>query len=256
MGIYGMSLAAATLVGHGLSGVIVSRLGYDPLFLIGALLVAVAVALSLLIPTAGKRGGEQTESQSGRGLAQAKGLLRRKGLTLAYSTIFAQYFAFGGAVTLLPLYVKGMGMDTFHVGMLLATFSAVFIILQVPSGALSDRVGRLIPIAGGLSLSIIALVALPSMATFPLLALIMALYGAAYGMLVPSVSALVADHTAVEERGMAMGIFHASLTAGVGIGAPLIGYIGGLVGVEYGLMLTSGVTVLALVLILVNLRRV
>jgi len=253
MGIYGMSLATATLVGYGLGGVIASRVGYKALFLIGAGLLTIGAALSLLLPGAKKK--DSLSAKSSFSFDQVKGLLRRKGLTVAYPSIFAQYFAFGGVVTLLPLYVKNLGMEAFHVGMLLATFAIMFIILQFPSGALSDRVGRLRPTAAGLCLGVVSLVLLPSVATFPLLTVVMALYGTAYGVLFPSISALVVDSTSSEERGMATGIFHAFLTAGVAIGAPVIGWVGGVVGVESGLMLSSGIMVVALVIALTASRR-
>ena len=146
-------------------------------------------------------------------------------------------------------------MEVFHVGMLLAIFAIMFIILQFPSGALSDKVGRLIPTAIGLSLSIVSLVILPSVVIFPLLAATMALYGIAYGTLFPSISALVADQTLPEERGMATGIFHALLTAGVAIGAPIMGWVGEFAGVELSLALSSSIMVLALVIALTVLKR-
>ncbi len=158
-------------------------------------------------------------------------------------------------VTLLPLYVKNLGMEAFDVGMLLATFAIMFIILQFPSGAVCDKVGRLIPTTVGLGLSIVSLVILPSLATFPLLAVVMALYGTAYGVLFPSVSALVADHTTPEERGLATGLFHAFLTAGVAIGAPIMGWVGEITRVELGLALSASILVLALVVALRALRH-
>ena len=97
---------------------------------------------------------------------------------------------------------------------------------------------------------------MPSVAVFPLLAVAMALYGAAYGALFPSISALLVDHAAPEERGLATGVFHALLTAGVAIGAPLMGWVGGMVGVKLGLVLSAGVTVLALVVALSSVRRI
>ncbi len=255
MGFYGMSLAAATLVGYGLSGVIASRLGYKTLFLFGAIMLTMGVMLSFLLP--GKKKGSLTVKTSlGEGFNKAKDLLGRKGLTVSYCSIFAQYFAFGGVVTLLPLYVKNLGMGAFHVGMLLATFAVMFIILQFPSGALSDKVGRLIPTTIGLGLGIVSLTILPSLGTFPLLAVIMALYGIAYGVLFPSISALVADHTISEERGLATGLFHALLTAGVAIGAPTIGWVGEIMGVELGLALSASIMVLALLVALRALKHI
>jgi MFS family permease len=246
MGFYGMALAAATLVGYGVSGVIASRLGYNALFLLGALILVIGVMLSFSLPGNRQRGSLTAKTTLGEGLNKVKDLLRRKGLIVSYCSIFAQYFAFGGVVTLLPLYVRSLGMGAFHTGMLLAAFAITFIIVQFPSGTLSDRVGRVLPTAAGLSLSIVSLVALPSLEVFPLLAAAMALYGVGYGLLFPSISALVADHTAAEERGMATGVFHALLTAGVAIGAPIMGWAGEMVGVKLGLALSSVIMVLAL----------
>ena len=256
MAFYGMSIATATLVGYGLGGVIASRLGYQAVFLFGTIMLAFGAMLSLLLPRARKKDSVTAKTSLSEGFDKAKGLLRRKGLTVAYSSIFAQYFAFGGVITLLPLYVNNLEMEAFHVGMLLATFAIMFIILQFPSGALSDKVGRLIPTAAGLCLGVVSLVVLPSVVTFPMLAVIMALYGIAYGLLFPSISALVADYTVPEERGMATGMFHAFLTAGVALGAPVIGWVGGMVGVELGLILSSVIMILALVIALTALRRV
>ena len=138
----------------------------------------------------------------------------------------------------------------------LAAFAVMFIIIQLPVGSLSDRVGRLTPTAAGLVLGAVALVLMPSVAAFPWLITVMALYGIAYGMIFPSISAMVADHTAPEERGIATGIFHALLTVGVAIGAPVMGWAGGVVGVSRGLMLSGGIMVLALIVALSTRRRI
>ena len=255
MGFYGMSIATATLVGFGLSGVIVSRLGYEVLFYFGAMMLAVGAMVSLRLPRTRPRSITTTKPSLGEHFEKAKGLFRRKGLVVSYSSIFAQYFAFGGIVTLFPLYVQGLGMEAFHVGMLLTTFTVMFILFQFPSGAISDRLGRLKPVCVALSLGVVSLVILPSAVTFPTLAAAMALYGVAFGILFPSVSALVADNTMPEERGLGTGIFHALLTAGVAIGAFVIGWVGEVVGIEVGLLLSPGVMALALIVALIVLKR-
>jgi MFS family permease len=247
MAVYGMSLAAATLVGYGLSGFIASRFGFKVVFWLGGVLLVVGAVLAMWLPGSGRRDTTGLKTSADNGWRKAKELLRRKGLIIPYCTIFAQYFSFGGVVTLLPLYLKDRGMEAFHVGILLAVFAVLFIILQMPVGNLSDRVGRAGLTIAGLALGIVSLVLLPWMQAFPLLLLVMALYGAAYGMIFPSVSAMVADHTSVEERGLGTGIFHALLTAGVAVGAPVIGWAGGVLGVEPGLILSAGAMVLALV---------
>jgi predicted MFS family arabinose efflux permease len=67
---------------------------------------------------------------------------------------------------------------------------------------------------------------------------------------------LIADHTIPEERGVATGLFHALLTAGVAIGAPIMGWIGEIMGVELGLALSAIILVLALVATLRALRHI
>jgi len=253
MSFYGMSIAAATLFGYGLSGLVASRLGYKAVFFLGVGLLVVGMVLSLLLP--GRKTARRVRPEYG-GFGRTRELITRKGLTIAYSSIFAQYFSFGGVVTLLPLYVKCLGMEAFHVGMLLAIFAVMFILLQFPSGVLSDRTGRLTPTALGLLLGIVSLVALPFLSTFLLLLAAMVLYGTAYGLLFPSVSALVAERTVPEERGLATGIFHALLTAGVAIGAPVMGWVGEVWGVRLGLALSASMAVVALVVVLRNRRRI
>ena len=255
MSFYGMSLAATTLVGYGASGVIVSRLGYKALFLIGVALSAIGVMLSFLLPGS-KKNPEATTKTSVGGFREIKALMQRRGLLVSYCSIFAQYFAFGGVVTLLPLYVKSLGMEALHVGMLMAAFAVAFIVVQFPCGTISDKVGRLTPTIAGLSLGAVSVAILPLLATFPLLALAMGLYGVAYGLLFPSISALLTDQTAPEERGIATGLFHALLTAGVAIGAPIMGGVGGAIGIEPGLGLSSVIMVLPLLVALSALKRI
>jgi Arabinose efflux permease len=255
MGLYGMSLAIATLVGYGLSGVLASHLGYKSVFYFGAALLLVGMLLAFAMPKGKVIGNSEMEISAREQLKKISELLRRRGLIASYCSIFALYFAFGGVVTLLPLYVKGLGMEAFHVGMLLTTFVAVFILLQFPSGVISDRVGRWIPTATGLSFCIISLAMLPKFGTFTTLAIIMALYGVGYALVFPSISALVADYTVSEERGLATGIFHALLTAGVAIGAPVMGWVAELMGTELGLALSSGVVAIVLILIIMIFGR-
>jgi MFS family permease len=248
MGIYGISIAAANLVGFGISGVLYSRLGHDWLFFFGAIVLVIGAGMSFWLPAVKGKAQVSGVISSG-GLSAVKALMKRRGLVVAYGAIFAQYFSFGGVVTLLPGYVvDNLGMDAFHVGMLLTVFSVVFIIVQFPSGILSDRTGRLLPTVIGLGLGIASLIILPIPEGFSLLAVVMAFYGLAYGLIFPSISAMVADYSRPEERGVATGIFHALLTAGVAIGAPVMGWVGELLGVQVGLMLSPVIMFLALVL--------
>jgi DHA1 family multidrug resistance protein-like MFS transporter len=256
MSFYGMALASASLIGYPLSGFIADRLGFNALFFFGASVVGIGILLSLMLPGSSRKKVNNGRPAKSESLQKIWSLLTRKGLMPSYAAIFAQYFTFGGVVTLLPIHLERLGMGAFEVGMLLAAFSAMFVVTQFPSGAISDRVGRLPPIVMGLLCVILSLIVLPLLFSFSLLAVSMALYGAGYGFLFPSISALVTDHTNMEERGLATGLFHALLTAGVAIGAPLMGWVGSIVGTGTGLLITPIPVFFTLVIALAFLRRV
>jgi MFS family permease len=255
MAFYGMSLASATLVGYGLSGILASRFDYDVVFYIGAGLLVMGAFLSLSLPGKRYKSPENQSETTGEGWSQIGTLLKREGLISPFCTVFAQYFTFGSVVTLLPLYIKNLGMDALHVGMLLASFAIMFIIVQLPVSRLSDRFGRLWIIIFGLALGIISLVIIPSATAFAWLAVLMLVYGAAFGAIFPSISAMVTENTSPGERGAATGIFHALLTAGVAAGALVAGYTGDTLGVKSGLILCPAVMVIALMVALVIKRR-
>jgi len=256
MGIYGMSIGTATLVGFGLSALLVSTLGFKAVFFFGAGMSAIGLVLTVFLPGNPHRASVSHEKSPGRSLQQITVLMGRRGLTGAYTAIFAQFFTFGGVVTLLPLYIKNVGMEPFLVGVMLAVFSVVFILVQLPVGRLSDRFGRLGLTSLGLFCGAIVLATITSATSLPLLIAVMVLYGASYGMIFPSVSATIVDYTSLEERGLATGIFHALLTAGVAVGAPVVGWVGGAIGIRSGLMVSAGIMVLALVLSIITRRRV
>ncbi len=247
MAFYGSALGLATLVGYGLSGLMASRLGYGFVFYFGSGMVVVGVLLAAAMPRGTVPEGV-AKAALGHDMKTIWGLLKRRGLVTSYCSVFAQYFVFGGVVTLLPLYVGTLGMGAFHVGMLLAIFAVVFTVLQFVGGAITDRIGRLLPVTSGLAICVVSLTVMPSLGSFALLAVVIALYGAAYALLFPAISALVADRTSPDERGRATGIFHALLTGGVAIGAPVMGWVAQLVGVELGLALCSAAAAAALIL--------
>jgi MFS family permease len=246
MAFYGMAIAIATLLGYGGGGIIAAQLGYQYVFYIGGLLLIIAVVLAGLMPR--EPGGPMIKAPTGDGFRKIIELLRKKNLRLSYWSIFAQYFAFGGIVALLPLYVKTLEMTAFHVGMLLATFSVMFIIIQIPAGRLSDRIGRVKPTALGLLLAGASVVTLPLVGNFAVMAGIMAVYGVGYGLLFPSISALLTDATSSEEYGRATGIFHALITVGVAVGAPIMGWIASFLGTKTSLSLSGAPLFIALVL--------
>ena len=258
MALYGMAIGSATLLGTAGGGIIGDRFGYQYLFYIGGSLLLASVAMAALLR---KRATSALAKRRGlgNGLKDTVRLLADVRFRLPYLSILAQYFAFGGIVTLLPLYLKGLGMTaSLDTGILIAAFSAVFILVQFPAGGLSDRVGRLLPATVGLGIAGMSVVLLPIFPNMPFMIAIMVLFGLGYGLFFPALSAMVADKASPEEYGRATGLFHALLTVGVSVGAPVMGWIASYTGASSGLSLSSVPLLVSLAIamvILINQKR-
>lgn len=255
MSYYGIAIAAATLAGHGAGGALATHMGYHFLFYTGAGLLVTGIVIAFFLPSYNKKEFKDDKKSINVHLRDYFLLFKRDDLSVSYCSIFAQYFSFGGVVALLPLHVASLHMEAVHVGILLIVFSIMFIVVQLLAGGLSDRTGRLRPAALGLSLIFIALIAIPFTTGFVALVIVMALYGTGYGILFPAISALLVDRSAEDEYGRVTGLFHALITAGVAIGAPVAGWIAAASNLKIGLMITPIAIVFALVLTFTKLNR-
>jgi MFS family permease len=255
MSYYGIAIAAATLAGHGAGGALVTHMGYHFLFYSGVALLFIGVILAFCLPSYGSNAGTSPPKTIRIHLNELLSLFKRDNLSVSYCAIFAQYFSFGGVVALLPLHAASLHLEAVHVGILLIIFSVMFIFVQFLAGGISDRTGRLKPTAIALSLICIALILMPFTTGFTTLAITMALYGTGYGILFPAISALLIDKATEDEYGRVTGLFHALITAGVAIGAPVAGWIAAASNLKTGLMMTPIVVVFALGLTFVRLNH-
>jgi MFS family permease len=150
---------------------------------------------------------------------------RRLGIPYIYS--FLERLGAGVFVSLLPLYLGSMhGLDPAKIGMYLAAFMLTFSIFMYPSGILTDRIGRKIPlIIGGIFYG--ALIALTGFINILALHILMILVGISAAVLYPPTLALVGDLTKAEKRGFAIG------------GANLFGSVGFAVGPIFSTTLLS-----------------
>ena len=258
MAFYGMSLALATIVGYALSGLIASRLSYHWVFYAGAMFSASGAIVARHLPN--DVGAERIRPSSFPSLSRENyneiiALIKRRGAFVAYFCVFGQYFALGSVATLLPLYLKTLGMGVLQVGMLLTIFAIAFFLTQLRSGIVSDRMGRHIPLIVGIGLCTASLAFVPNQDSLKVLMVLMAVYGVSHALIFPSTSALLADHTTPGERGKATGIFHAMLTGGVAAGALVMGFTAGIVGIRLAIALSCSVLLSALPAVLIDLRK-
>ncbi len=118
-------------------------------------------------------------------------------------------------------------------GLIIATFALVSLCLNIPSGIISDVVGRKPLIVIGLLLYAVAAVLFPFSGNTYDWIFVRALQGAGAGLFFPAIAALLADVTSHEERGHALSVYNIGL--GVGLAAGPIS--GGFLFDRYGMFM-------------------
>ena len=128
----------------------------------------------------------------------------------------------GMVIPFLALIAEERGVPIGTIGVMAAAFLLAQISLQVPFGVLSDRLGRSWIIVTGLALLCLACIGFSLAGTTMAWILLRILQGFAVAALLPSLRALVADVSTIEQRGEAFAGFNAAFFGGI-FGGPLIG---------------------------------
>jgi multidrug resistance protein len=128
-------------------------------------------------------------------------------------------------VPVLPDFAARFSAGPTTIGLLFASFGLTLLILSVPMGAISDRIGRKGPMIVGLALLALATIAFAYADSLWMLFAARLLQGAADGMTWIVGFAMIADLYGPEERGRAMGLAMAGSTLGIIIGPVLGGWL-------------------------------
>jgi MFS family permease len=222
MGTAGLAIGFGTALGSPLGGQLYAVGPFVPLYAAaGALLVAGALATLA---------ADRTPAGGRRTLAALSAIRKRRSLAVPFAFGFvdrltAGFFALVGTV----YFQSELGLDAAGTGLMLGAFFVPFALLQYPMGRLSDRVGRVIPVAAGSLVYGLAIVGVFYAPTVPVTAAAMVAVGVMGALVAPATMALVTDLAAAEERGVAMGGFNVfgslGFLAGIVGGATLAGAV-------------------------------
>ncbi|WP_049928138.1 MFS transporter [Halopiger goleimassiliensis] len=223
MGAAGIAIGLGAALGAPIGGQLSELDPLAPLLAAAGLLVVVGTLVWTL----------EDRAPSHRRTARAllRGVRRRPTLSIPFAFGFvdrmtAGFFALVGTRYFQDAFEIGPGTT----GLLLACFFAPFALLQYPMGALSDRIGRRIPIVIGsmcYGVGILAVGAVPTVVTAAVAMIGVGVLGA---LVSPATMALVTDVAAESERGLAMAGFNLAGSLGF-LGGFLVG---GLVAGSYG----------------------
>ncbi|HYS99100.1 MAG TPA: MFS transporter [Thermoplasmata archaeon] len=227
MGLYGMALALAVVIGFGIAGPIVDRISYAALFYVLSfgLIVGFVIALPIREPPQ-----PPAQPLPWRRLLR---FARQPAPAAGYASMFSLYFILGAFVTLVPFHLQQeLGYGPLAVGLSFTAFAVLSLILHYPAGVLADRFGSATTAGVGLVAVALAMALIPLLRDLTTLLILMAVFGVGHGFVFPSASALVTRGSDPEQHGLVTGLLYALLVAGVAIGAPVMAAVAS--GSNYG----------------------
>ncbi|HET9985885.1 MAG TPA: MFS transporter [Longimicrobiales bacterium] len=155
----------------------------------------------------------------------------------------------GLAWGLFPLFFAAAGLGVGRIGILGFIYPAAWGVLQLWTGALSDRWGRKRLIAGGMALQGVALAGIALARGFWPWAAAAALLGAGTAMVYPTLLASIGDVAHPRWRGSAVGVYRLWRDSGYAVGALMAGVLADLFGMAWAIGAVGALTFLSGVLV-------
>jgi MFS family permease len=220
MGFLGGGITLGVAIGAPVGGILGRNDVYLPLHVGSALLLATGIAAAFVVR--GGDGAARSDSRpSGLG-AIVRAVRRTPALVVPLAYAFADRFTVGFFTTTFQLFLTRIhGFERARIGILLALFLLPFALLSYPAGRLSERVPRVLLVAGGSFAYGLAVTAVGYTPADLLPALMLGLGLLSAVMFVPSLI-LVNDLAPLEARGTALGAFNAAGSLGFVLG-PVVG---------------------------------
>jgi len=254
-GWYTMALYGGMTLGPAAGGFLGTALGLRPVFLVaGGLIFAMFFVALTFLPA-------QTPGPSGGGprpsiLPALKSFTGNRQLMACFVATSGGCMGFGMFVTFMPLYIRSQGMSTGHVGIVFAAQALANALSRLPTGKLCDRVAdRSVLVSGGLAVFAVALALFGLCHSVVSLAATAAVMGISMGVAFTVVCALIVDAVPREMRGLAMGCYNTSVSAGMMLSSVGMGHVIRLAGFRAGFVLSGAIGAVVLFLFRFLYRR-
>src|SRR5215204_1283317 len=143
---------------------------------------------------------------------------RAVAVALVSFAAFTDLVAYSIAVPVLPDLSRRFGASPTMIGLLFAAFGVTLLGVSIPIGSVSDRMGRKVPLVGGLILLALSTLLFAFADSLPWLFAARLAQGAADAVTWVVGFALIADLYSAEERGRVMGLVMSGSTFGFMIG--------------------------------------
>jgi len=161
----------------------------------------------------------------------------------------------GMAWGLLPIHFASGGLTIGQIAILAAIYPAVWGVLQVVTGGLSDRAGRKPFIVVGMLLQAVAIGAIALGDGFAVWAIAAAVLGVGTAFVYPTLIAVVADVAAPAWRASAIGVYRFWRDLGFAVGAVVSGIVADRAGIPVAIWLVAAVTAGSGIVVALALRE-
>ena len=239
----------ALAISAGATGWLAARYGLrpEPLFL-GLAIAALGLGVSAVFVKETSAHMElengDTKGKSFREVA-ALASYKDQGLAAASRTGLVNNANDALAWGLLPVVMLAQGLTTVQIGTVAAVYPAVWGIGQLGTGALSDRIGRRLPVAVGMWTQAAALLLFWKANDYSHMTAASALLGLGTALTYPALLAVVGDLAAPSWRAAAVGVYRTWRDGGYVIGAVAAGLLTDLFGTGTALVIVALVTALS-----------
>jgi MFS transporter, DHA1 family, multidrug resistance protein len=191
----------------------------------GVLALVAAIRLPLATNTSGSP-WKAFRERRGRYGQEIKFIFRHGGILATSGIEAAQYFAFGAIETFLPIFLsEKKHYATWEIGLLFTAQILAAALTKPVMGKLSDKYGRVPMIVSGLLLGGAATALVVVSPAYLLTMGLIAVFGLGLATVTASTSAMVADLSRAEGRGLAMGVLSSIMDVGQSTGPMITGLV-------------------------------
>lgn len=236
MGAAGLGLALAPALGFPIGGALSSISTLMPIYVTGAMFIAVGIASRFL---------KSVESQQGYNpVENIKEVYRNKKLAIPY--IFHASDRLSGGIVALAgtFYLRDVvGLSAGAAGGVLFALFLPYALFQYPSGILSDKFGRNTPLVLGSLIYGAGIMSIGFLTTLLPVIIVLAITGIGGAIMVPASLALVGDYAAEGRKGTSIGAMNMFGSFGYLLGTALGGIVTSLYSYSLAFALFGGLQV-------------
>ncbi len=206
LGIFGAFLILTYAIGPSIGELVIDKFGFSLFFIItSSFSLAATFSVFFIRDVAFKR---STDTNALRFFYLA---FSKRYFVLLLTNIIAAS-GFGSVLYFISVYLKSKGLN---VSYFFVTYTITVAALRILGGRISDVFGRKGVASPSLFLFSLAIASVALINSVYMIVLVSVLFSVGYGMLYPTLSALVIDKSWADERGKAMGAYNASFSMGV-----------------------------------------